>query len=468
MKKETKNKKEERGKHEKELVENTKKISIQEGSAYAVSEGAGMRYITPYALQLGATNTHIGFLSSLPSLLGNFSQLFTTKIMEKVPRKKIVFYGALLQALMWLPVILLGVMFFVFGINSTVTPTLLVLVYTLLILFGAFYGPAWNSWMKDIITKNSGRYFGNRNRIVGFIALISMLAGGFLLDYFKQTKIFIGFIILFGVAFIARAISAYLFLKKYEPKITHEKGYYFSFWQFIRYIPKSNFGKFTVLVALMQLATAIASPFFAVYMLKDLGFSYIQWIIVTIASSLTSLLLMPLWGKFIDHYGNIKATKITAFLIPVIPLLWFASPFIAKASLLGYLVLVEAFSGMVWAGFNLASSNFIYDAVTRQRMALCVAYSNILIGIGVFIGATFGGFLSSLTFTILGFSSILVIFFLSGIARLATALFMAPKIKEVREVKKFGIKEAHEKFSTLTPNELWRHLEINIRPRATD
>ncbi|MCX8193975.1 MAG: MFS transporter [Candidatus Pacearchaeota archaeon] len=450
---------------EEALIEKTKKISIKEGSAYAVSEGFGMRYITPYALKLGATNAHIGFLSSLPSLLGNFSQLFTLKLMEKIPRKKIAFYGALLQALMWIPVIILGVMFFVFEINSTIIPTLLVLIYTSLILFGAFYGPAWNSWMKDIVTKNPGRYFGARNRIIGFVALVSMLIGSFILDYFANTRIFLGFIILFGIAFIARAISASLFLKKYEPKLTYEKSYYFSFWQFIKYVPKSNFGKFTVFVALIHLTTAIASPFFTVYMLKDLNFSYLQWILVTISGSLTSLLFMPLWGKFADYYGNIKATKICAFLVPFVPLLWFISPFMPKNSLLTYLIIVEAFSGMAWAGFNLASSNFIYDAVTRQRMALCVAYYNLLVGIGTFLGATLGGSISSLSFTILGFSPILVIFFISGITRFIMALFMIPKIKEVRDVKRFGIKEVKRRLSTLTPNKLWEHLEINFKLR---
>lgn len=455
-------------KSEKELIEKTKSLSISEGAVYSVSEGFGMRYITPFALKLGATNAHIGLLTSLPSLLGNFSQLFTPKLMEKVSRKKIVVKSALLQAIMWLFVIVVGALYFIFNLNSTITPTMLVVIYTILILFGSFLAPAWNSWMKDIVTENSGKYFGNRNRIVGFVALISMLTASFILDYFKQTKIFIGFVILFSIAFIARLISAILLSKKYEPKLTYDKGYYFSFWQFIRYIPKSNFGKFTMLVTLMQLVTAIASPFFAVYMLKNLGFSYLQWIIVTIASSLASLLIMPLWGKFADHYGNIKLTKITSFLVAFVPLLWVVSIFISKEFLLSYLVLIEAFSGIVWAGFNLSSSNFIYDAVTRQRMALCVAYFNLLSGIGIFIGATLGGFLSSLPFTILGFSSILMMFFISGIARIIVALIMTPKIKEVREVKKFGIKEAKAQLSTLTPDKLWRHLEINLKSRATD
>ncbi|MBM3247794.1 MFS transporter, partial [Candidatus Pacearchaeota archaeon] len=212
--------------NEEELKEKTKKISIKDGSAYAVSDGLGIRYISPYALALGANNTQIGLLTSLPSLLGNFSQLFTHKALERMSRRKVIFYGALFQALMWIPVILLGLMFFVFNVKSGITPTLLILVYSLLILSASFYGPAWNSLMRDVVTEKSGHYFGVRNRIIGIVALISFLVGGFILDYFNGTKVFIGFIILFFIAFVARMISAFLILKKYEPKITYEKEYY--------------------------------------------------------------------------------------------------------------------------------------------------------------------------------------------------------------------------------------------------
>ena len=431
---------------EKELIEKTKKISIKEASASAVSDGVGMRYITPFALKLGATNLHIGFLTSLSSLLGNFSQLFTPKLIERVPRKKLLFFCALVQAIMWLFVMFVGALFFLFHIDSKIAPTVLVIIYTILIAAGAFMTPAWNSWMKDIVKEKAGAYFGKRNKIAGFIAVISMLAAGFVLDYFAKTKIFIGFFLLFALAFFARLISSLLLLKKYEPKLIHEKGYYFSFFQFIKYAPKSNYGKFAIFVSLIQLTTAIASPFFSVYMLKHLGFSYTRWIIVIIASSFVALMLMPMWGKFADRYGNIKAIKITAFLVPLVPLLWLASPLLPRQYLLFYLILVEMFSGAAWAGFNLASSNFVYDAVTRQRMALCVAYSNFLNGIGVFIGATLGGLISSIPFSIFGFESILIVFFISGIARFATAFLMVPKIKEVREVERFGIKEAKEKL----------------------
>jgi len=449
-----KRKKEKGIKEEEKLKRKSLKTSILEGSAYAVSEGAGIRYISPFALQMGAKNTHIALLTSLPSLIGNFSQLFSPKILEKgVPRKKVAFFGALLQAIMWLFIIGIGMLFFIFGINSNITPALLIFVYTILILCGAFYGPVWNSWMRDLVSKKSGRYFGIRSRIVGTVSLVTALIAGFVLDYFKHTKIFFGFIILFSVAFIARTISAVLFLKKYEPKLECEKEYYFSFWQFVKKMAGNNFGRFVIYMSLFNIAVYIASPFFAVYMLKNLKFSYTNYMLVTLSSSLASLLFVSFWGKFADKYGHIKILRICGLLIPLVPILWL---FWGNVY---FLIIVEFFSGLVWAGFNFTAGNFVYDAVTRQRMTICVAYMNFLNAIGVFIGATIGGILSS-TISIGNYNSILLVFLLSGILRLAISIIMLPKIKEVKEVKPFTMNHVKRKIMRLEPRKIFDILDI--------
>ena len=93
---------------------------------------------------------------------------------------------------------------------------------------------------------------------------------------------------------------------------------------------------------------------------------------------------MPLWGRIADRFGNLRVLKRTALLIPLVPFLWFLTFFMGhlnSTALIAYLLAVEFMSGMVWAGFNLSSATFIYDAVTKQRVAICVAYYNILNGI---------------------------------------------------------------------------------------
>jgi MFS family permease len=113
---------------------------------------------------------------------------------------------------------------------------------------------------------------------------------------------------------------------------------------------------------------------------------------------------------------------ITGFMIPFIPLLWlFGTNF-------WYLVILQLFSGAAWGGFNLAASNFIYDANDSENRARSLAYFNFMVGISTFIGAAFGGLL-------LKFFRIPVLFAISGIARLAVAILLLPKIKEARLVE---------------------------------
>jgi MFS family permease len=316
----------------------------------------------------------------------------------------------------------------------------MIVFYTLFTLFGAFLSPAWNSLMRDTVVKGSGAYFGRRNKINGAVALAVLLVCGFILNYLTGINLFLGFLILFGIAFIAKLVSVYLLTKHYDPKLKFEKGYYFTFGQFIKKIPSSNFGKFTVFVSLLMLTTNIASPFFTVYLLRDLNLNYTLWTIIVISGSLSALLFMPLWGKFADKFGNLKVMRLTGAFVFLVPLSWLLVPFLMAINptfAVVYIVVEEFISNFIWAGFNLSAVNFIYDAVTRQRLALCVAYYNILNGVGVFIGATLGGILSSLNINLFGSSPLLFVFLVSGVLRIIVYIFMMPKIKEVRQIEKY-------------------------------
>jgi len=425
---------------ESELKEKSKILSTKEGSGFSVMSGFGIRYLTPYALAMGASNTIIGLLSSLPSLLGTLSQIRGSKLIEKIPRKKVVIYSVLIQSLMWLPLMLVGVFYFFFGLSSFLSSILLLLVYTLIILSGSFCVPAWSSWMKDLVGGNPSEYFGKRTRILTFVELICMLSAGLILEHFKRTGVFKGFLILFTIAFAGRILSAYFLNKKYEPKITQTEGYYFSFPQFLKKMKHNNFGKFVIFTTLISFATAIASPFFAVYMLKDLSLDYYEFTLVSVTSVVLTVIMLPFWGKFASKYGNITVIKISGIFVAFVPFLWLFPQVVLdynKTLLIPYLLLIEIFSGFWWSGLNLSTANFVYDAVTKERMALCIAYDNITTAFGVFVGALIGGVISSLAYPILGLKPILFIFLLSGVVRLVVAIVMLPKMKEVRNVDKF-------------------------------
>jgi MFS family permease len=78
--------------------------------------------------------------------------------------------------------------------------------------------------------------------------------------------------------------------------------------------------------ALMQFSVAIASPFFAVYMLRDLQFSYAQIMANTGMSVLAQFLTLSQWGRISDAFGNRRVLAVTGLVLPLMPLLWVASP----------------------------------------------------------------------------------------------------------------------------------------------
>jgi MFS family permease len=405
------------------------KISISEGSASSISTSIGDNFITPFALALRGSALHVGILSALSGLVAPVAQFFGSTLMEHHPRKKIVLRFVLLQALTWLPVALIAFLYFSGSLESSAI-YLLILFYAILSIFGGLAHPAWFSWMGDLVPeKERGKYFGKRNTINGSIGLVVSLIGAFLLDYFKAAGIvLVGLGLFFIISSISRLISYHLFHRQFVPQFKLKKGYYFSLWDFVKRY--DNFGKFSVYQAAFNFAIMVASPFFAVYMLEDLQFSYITFTIVSLSSSLFILLFTPLVGKFSDKYGNKKLLLISSLLFSLNPALWM----IIKTPLL--LILIPSLLvGLANAAMAIATTNFTYDSVSQQKRGICVAYMNILAGLGVFVGSLLGGFLVKYWHP-QTLNPFMFVFAIAAILRLAVTLFFLPKIKEEKRVAK--------------------------------
>lgn len=436
-------------KKKKEARENSLKDAVYVNA----TAGFGDNYISAYGIALGASPTEVGFLTSFPNLIGPLSQMLTSRVMLRVSRKRIFSSAILLQSLTWIPIILLPIFFFQ---DIKYTPFLLVIFYTIYAAFGNFAAPAWSSWIGDLVPrKEIGRFFGKRNSLGSISALIAMVLAGLILDFsgknavFKENQtVFMGFGIIFFLAMLCRFLSRHFVLKQHEPEFRFQKAHYFSFLKFVKSAPKRNFGRFAIFITLVLLATNIVAPFYAIYMLKDLGFSYLQFMLINVFATIATFLFMPLWGKFADEYGNVKTLKITSFMTPVACFLWPLAVFLSPPFQFYFLLLANFFAGFAWAGFNLAAGSFLYDATTAEKRSLCVAYSSILNGFGIVIGASLGGFLVS-HLKVSFINVIMFVSLISGIVRYIVSSLIIPKVKEVRIVEAKPTWEAVPLFSQI-------------------
>lgn len=297
--------------------------------------------------------------------------------------------------------------------------------------------------MSDLVPAHiRGYYFSWRNRTLGLIGLgCGFLAGAVL--YLYRYQPLIGFVIIFSAAMVCRFTSWVFLRKMYEPPLHIKKDHYFSFWMFVRRWRQSNFVKFTLFVAGINFGTYFASPFFPLYMLRDLKMDYFSYTVVFITSPLVMLLMMRVWGRQADIVGNIKVLKLTGAFLPFIPITWLFG------HKLWYLLVIQVFGGFFWAGFNLCALNFIYDAVTPEKRPRCISYFNVLNGIGIFSGALLGGYLFKIVPNWFGYK-VMTIFLISGTIRALVVYVLAPRIKEVRQVK--SVKSSELFYSVLLGN----------------
>lgn len=420
-------------------------LSVREGSVASISTGLGLSYFSPFALALNATASQVGILYAVVSLLPSLIQLKTATLIEIFSRKKIVLTGVLGRILLFFPIMLVGVLFYL-GVPHMVW--IFIVLAGLFYLFGAISYPAWFSWMGSLAPiEKRGNYFSRRNRAIGLFGITAMVVGAAVLDSVKTIGehvgnlvgfTLLGFGLIFAISAVMKIWSWNLLKRQYEPKLKIRKKDHFSFWQFLRKSTTTPFGRFVLFLGSFNFVIGISTPFWVIYMLRDLGFSYVWYMLVTVSAIAFQLMFLPLLGKVSDKFGNIKLVKICSWMIVVTPLLWITSAFVGSGLWVRlYLLFVPSIiGGFGWAGYNLAVNNYVYDAVRNRKRGFCLSYMNLIVGLGMFAGASLGSLLAWVDVSFM--NPLLFIFAVSAVGRFLVVVFGIRFLHEVRHVSKFS------------------------------
>ncbi|MBI4711431.1 MAG: MFS transporter, partial [Candidatus Omnitrophica bacterium] len=296
-------------------------ISWKEGIAASVRQASTDEYLIPLGLFLGATPMDIGFLVAVPHLLGSLSQFFAVKAVELFgSRLRFLVRASFFQALFLLPLAIFP--FFIFPSRILV----LIFCVTLFRILANLIATVWGGLASDYLApEERGKYFGWRSRITGLAGMVTTVLGGILLNACKSFSTAAGFCLLFGVTALARFVSSGLMTRMQDVPEQKNPEDTFTFFMFLRRFKESNFVKFVFYVASITFATTLAAPYFSVYMLQDLHFSYLTYMFVHMGAVVASLVSFPIWGRHADKIGNAKVLKATSLLIPLIPILWIFS-----------------------------------------------------------------------------------------------------------------------------------------------
>lgn len=415
-------------------IEKSLRHSLHDGVSYSIMVGVSETYFSAYAILLKASTQQIGLLAALPPLLASFTQLFAVWLSHRTgKRKNIIVAGALIQVFALMMVASLPGLFPAWSFPVLIGSVILYFIGPNL---GA---PLWASLMGSIVPEGiRGRFFGLRTRLSSISSFLSLLAAGAILQAFASLgSPLLGFVSIFVIGMVARCYSAYHLKQKHEPMVLPNlEPDRFVSWSFLKQHP--NFLRFSMFFCCMQFAVAVSGPFVVVYLLRDLHFNYMELTLNTGASVLMQFVVLNRWGRLGDLFGNRIILRVTGFAIPFIPLLWtFSSNYY-------YLLVLQLFSGLIWSGYSLSASNFLFDLTPSHRRAGMMSIHNVVAGIAVFIGASLGGYIATVApreihlpgFEPMAISAFMTVFVISAIIRFAVAGAFLPRIQEVRSVKR--------------------------------
>ncbi|MCW8193392.1 MFS transporter [Proteobacteria bacterium 005FR1] len=420
----------------KHWLRDTLRLSQKEAVASATMTATGDNFFNAFAIHLNATAAQMGFLTAIPQLFGALFQLVSVWLGTYVRRRHLIVAGAGLQAL-----VVAGM-----GILALAHPPaaiywligLAVLYFSLL----NFIQPQWRAWMGSIVPeRRRGAFFAARTRLTMISSLVIFIGGGALLTVSNRIlqAPWLGFALLFIAAAGGRTLSTYYLGRMHDPDHdTHKnnpKDLSRSFAHVRESLHDKTFRHYSFFVAGMQGMVAISAPFFAVYMLRDLDFTYLQYSLNSVASIATQFVCLNYWGRFSDRFGNRLVMLITSCMIPMLPLLWLVSPSFY------YLLGVQVVSGIAWSGFTLSTANYLYDIRPHAtNFAVYAAVQSCLSASAVFLGALGGGFLASAAPDLLQHwgiedlmrSPLYLVFIVTAILRFSVTLWFIPRAVEPR------------------------------------
>jgi len=411
-----------------------RRFGIRDGLFQAVTHGGGEQYLSAFALLFHAAPFHLSILSAIPQLLGTWAQLVSVKVSHWFPnRTSQIFWGIIGQSVSWIPILALPLIWPELG------PWLLIVGVAIYFTFTHFTSPAWNSLITDLLQPNErGMYFARRSRVMAITSFFALCLGGALLSFCQDRQLlWVGFAVMFLTAGLCRGASA-LFLTKVTDLPQHEPGDNpAGFRIFLRTGVSKNFRQFLLFSSLMHLAVLISGPFFVIYMLQDLHLAYWEYGTWLAAGIIGQFLTLPAWGQFGDRFGNKALLTFTGLIVAVLPMLYLLS------TAWPFLVTVNFFGGVVWAGLGLGLNNYVFDAVQPTDRAKAVAVSSTVNAIGWAMGTLIGSWLIGTVpatlqlgaFTLEPASNLPFIFFLSGVLRLSVSAALLRTFHEPREVE---------------------------------
>jgi MFS family permease len=429
------------------IAAGTQKVSVRQslqastvdgGLAAIFSNITGGILLSNFLLDLGANSVEIGTIASLPMLTNLLQPLGALLSNRTNSRHTYGIWMFLPARLVWL-FLLVGIIFI--DRHQEISHQLVYLTLALLFisnLLAALGSASWMSWLAALVPPRvRGRYYSIRNIVSNLANLLCLPVASFIVAHWQGSEL-AGYGIVLGIGIVAGLASlgcqhlmididpqAYIVgvgdslplgtASPVENRDRHE-----SLWAGLTAAVRDpNLVMFLIYFAFWGFAVNLSTPFFNLYMLDNLDLD-ITW--VTIFSSLytgANMLMMLVWGRLSDRFGNRPIAICTGIAIAIIPLFWLLTGLESVQSQLWiYLAGFHLIFGGLWSAIDLCNNNLQIAITPIQHHATFFAIAAAVAGVSGALGTTVGGLLAQADC----YTGIFGVFSLSAMLRLVALI----------------------------------------------
>ena len=330
---------------------------------------------------LGWNNKWIGFLAATPFLCLFLQTPITFVLQRYFSLYQIIAATFVFNALPWTVVSFFPWM----GESKHMVFAAVVFISN---LANAVCGVSWSAAVSEVVPLNiRGQYFGTRNMMFGFWALLATLVAGQVADHYGNALWIFG--VLFALAAASRLAGLFFLTRmKFPPQVMQRQPQRAPLDTFTSVLRDGNFMRLLLFTGLFGFLFNMGQPFYSVFVLKKLPFTLGDLVVLTTVQTVGSLLSLRTWGILSDRFGN-KPVMMTSALIwlVVAAFSWlFASPQHHTHLYVTYFV-----TGFMLAGFQqVGQFNLMIKMVPAENRAhylsVYFSLSNLLIALGPAMG----------------------------------------------------------------------------------
>ncbi len=380
----------------------------------------GGAFLTGLALMFGAGDFELGLLAAAPFLLQSAQLLSPAVFPSGQNQKKHFGLTFALSRLIWLSLVPL------LFVPQAWRLHILIAVVGLSSLLAMVATPAWLACMAGIVpARVRGRFFSRRNAAVAAVTLAATIVGSVILDWSRDMNAEpFGFLVIIlvagvGAALAWRAMSRVPVIARVTPGADRSVG-----WRdWLVPFQDRVFGRILIAFAAWNAAVGLSAAFFAPHMLLNLKMSFFQIGVYSSATALVAVVSSRYWGRLIDRFGSRAVLNICAIGIGLIPVVWLYP----RSNLLWILIPEALYSGVLWAGFNLAAFTLPLDRSPQSDRAVYLSVFATVTGAAFFVASVLSGYIAEMLadWTMSIGSRVLVnyhvLFLASAVLRLGTA-----------------------------------------------